>query len=95
MPMPVPLLPTDGDAVPPIFEVNGRQYPDTAFLLNSFSAPAFRAAAFSIPAGLRSEGLPAGLELDGQPGEDSRLLSLGMAIEAVLGPLPPPTFRTG
>ena len=25
----------------------------------------------------------------------SALLSLGMAVEAVLGPLPPPTFRNG
>jgi hypothetical protein len=94
-PMPAPLLPTDGDAVPPTFEVNGRQYPDTAILRNSFSAPAFRAPALSTPAGLTSEGLPAGLELDGLPGEDNQLLSLGMAIEAVLGPLPPPTFRNG
>jgi Asp-tRNA(Asn)/Glu-tRNA(Gln) amidotransferase A subunit family amidase len=95
MPMPAPLLPTDGDAVPSTFEVNGRQYPDTAILRNSFSAPAFRAPALSTPAGLTSEGLPAGLELDGLPGEDNQLLSLGMAIEAVLGPLPPPTFRNG
>jgi mandelamide amidase len=47
----------------------------------------------SIPAGLTRDGLPVGLEIDGLPGEDDRLLSLGMAIEAVLGPLPPPTFR--
>jgi mandelamide amidase len=39
--------------------------------------------------------LPAGLEFGGLPGEDNQLLSLGMAIEAVLGPLPPPTFRNG
>jgi len=95
MPMPAPLLPTNGDAVPSTFEVNGRQYPDTAILRNSFSAPAFRAPALSIPAGLTSDGLPAGLELDGLPGEDNQLLSLGMAIEAVLGPLPPPMFRNG
>src|ERR1700689_5454538 len=74
MPMPAPLLSTDGDAVPPTFEVNGRQYQDTAILRNSFSAPAFRAPALSTPAGLTSEGLPAGLELDGLPGEDNQLL---------------------
>jgi indoleacetamide hydrolase len=49
----------------------------------------------SIPAGLTSDGLPAGFEIDGLPGEDNQLLRLGMAIEAVLGPLPPPTFRNG
>jgi hypothetical protein len=31
----------------------------------------------------------------GLPGQDNQLLRLGMAIEAVLGPLPPPTFRNG
>ena len=46
-----------------------------------------------MPAGLTSDGLPAGFEIDGLPGEDDQLLRLGMAIEAELGPLPPPTFR--
>ena len=34
-----------------------------------------------------------GFEIDGVPGGDDDLLRLGMAIEAVLEPLPPPTFR--
>jgi mandelamide amidase len=91
--VPAPLLPTDGDQVPSPFEINGRQYPDTVIVRNAFVAPAFRAPGLSIPAGLTRDGLPVGLEIDGLPGEDDRLLSLGMAIEAVLGPLPPPTFR--
>jgi hypothetical protein len=33
------------------------------------------------------------LEIDGLPGEDGQLLGLGLGIEAVLGTLPPPTFR--
>jgi hypothetical protein len=28
-------------------------------------------------------------------GQDNQLLSLGMAVEAVLGPVPAPTFRNG
>jgi indoleacetamide hydrolase len=37
--------------------------------------------------------LPVGFEIDGLPGGDGQLLRLGMAIETVLGALPPPTFR--
>ena len=95
MPFPAPLLPTEGDALPPTFEVGGRQYPDTAILRNALPGPAFRAPALSIPAGLTRGGLPVGFEIDGLPGGDNQLLRLGMAIEAVLEPLPPPTFRNG
>jgi mandelamide amidase len=31
-----------------------------------------------------------GLELDGPVGSDRRLIALGLSIERVLGPLPPP-----
>jgi mandelamide amidase len=95
MPFPAPLLPTEGDALTPTFEVGGRQYPDTAILRNALPGPAFRAPALSIPAGLTRDGLPVGFEIDGLPGGDNQLLRLGMAIEAVLEPLPPPTFRNG
>jgi hypothetical protein len=37
-------------------------------------------------------GLPIGLEFDMMIGEDSRLLGLGMAVENVLGVLPPPAM---
>jgi mandelamide amidase len=95
MPIPAPHLPTDGDNVSSPFELNGRQYPDTVIIRNSNPGPAFRAPGLSIPAGLTPEGLPAGLEIDGLPGQDDQLLRVGMAIEGVLGPLPPPTFRNG
>jgi len=60
---------------------------------NLFMAPRLGAPALSIPAGL-SEGRPVGLELDAFPGNDSKLLGLGVAIQAVIGRLPPP-FRSG
>ena len=45
----------------------------------------------TIPAGLGpTTGLPVGLSLDGPRGSDERLLTLGMAIEKVLGRTPPP-----
>jgi Asp-tRNA(Asn)/Glu-tRNA(Gln) amidotransferase A subunit family amidase len=38
-----------------------------------------------------SSKLPVGLELDGPPGSDRRLLAIGLAVEAALGRLPAPT----
>lgn len=44
-----------------------------------------------IPAGLGpTTGMPVGIEIDGPGGSDRRLLEIGMAIEKVLGRLPPP-----
>ncbi|MGH7105238.1 MAG: amidase family protein [Acetobacteraceae bacterium] len=43
-----------------------------------------------LPAGLSTEGLPVALEFDGPSGADRKLLSLGLALEAELGRLPPP-----
>ncbi len=43
-----------------------------------------------IPAGLSTDGLPVSLELDAPAGSDRELLGIGLAIESVLGHLPPP-----
>jgi mandelamide amidase len=50
------------------------------------------APGLSIPAGLSTEGLPVGLEIDGIPGSDDSILGLGRQIEQVWGtvPAPPP-----
>jgi mandelamide amidase len=45
-----------------------------------------------VPADLDHEGLPVCLELDGPAGSDRDLLSIGLAIESVLGHLPPPAI---
>ena len=39
----------------------------------------------SLPAGVSSEGLPIGVELDGPAGSDRRLLAIAAAIESILG----------
>jgi mandelamide amidase len=47
----------------------------------------------TIPAGIGpTTSLPVGLSLDGPRGSDARLLAIGMAIERLLGPTPPPRF---
>ena len=44
----------------------------------------------SLFAGMTPGGLPVGIEIDGPVGSDTRLLGLGMSIEAVLGTAPRP-----
>jgi Asp-tRNA(Asn)/Glu-tRNA(Gln) amidotransferase A subunit family amidase len=44
----------------------------------------------SLFAGMTSGGLPVGLEIDGPVGSDTKLLGLGLSIEAILGSAPPP-----
>lgn len=55
-------------------------------------APRYGAPSLSLPMGLAA-GLPVGLGLDGLPGRDGELLGLGIAIEGVLGRVPPPPLR--
>ncbi len=44
----------------------------------------------SIPAGLGASGMPVGVEIDGPVGSDRKVLSIGLAIEKVLGRTPAP-----
>ena len=46
----------------------------------------------ALPAGMTKGGLPVGREIDGPLGSDTRLLAIGLAIEALLGPLPAPAL---
>ena len=61
-----------------------------AIAQNIFMAPRFGAPALSVPVGL-SQGLPVGLQLDALPGNDSELLGLGIAVQAIVGRIPPPS----
>ena len=45
-----------------------------------------------VPADLTAGGLPVSLELDGPAGSDRRMLEIGLAVEALLGHIPPPTL---
>ena len=44
----------------------------------------------SIPAGLTAAGMPVGMQIDGPLGSDANLLSIGMGIEEVWGPVKAP-----
>ena len=45
----------------------------------------------ALPAGMTPGGLPVGLEIDGPLGTDRRLIAIGLAFEAVLGSVRPPS----
>ena len=46
----------------------------------------------TLPIGLTTEGLPVGIMLEGAVGDDLRLLSIALAVEALIGEIPPPTL---
>ncbi|KAG5927497.1 hypothetical protein E4U42_002174 [Claviceps africana] len=46
----------------------------------------------SIPVGLTPGGLPVGIEIDGALASDEVVLRIGLSIENLLGPMPPPRY---
>ena len=46
-----------------------------------------------LPAGLTMAALPVGLEFDGPPGSDRRMLAIGLSLERALGRIRPPPMR--
>jgi Asp-tRNA(Asn)/Glu-tRNA(Gln) amidotransferase A subunit family amidase len=88
-----PLINANGDTPGQHVEVAGKPMNEIMmFVSHTRMAPRLGAPAISLPAGL-ARGMPVGLELQGLPGRDSDLLGLGIAVEAVLGSLPPPPLR--
>lgn len=98
-----PTVPVLAPLIDPSFSgaiaINGRPQPGGAtaeFAVTIRNVDADSVAGIpgiAFPAGITRSGLPVGLELDGPLGSDRRLLSVGLAIEAVLGPVPPPPAR--
>jgi mandelamide amidase len=91
IPLPTTVLPARPVGADTTVELNGRAVPTFAtFLRNTRVMTTAGIPGLSIPAGLTADGLPVGLELDAPAGADRALLALGLAVEAVLGRLPPP-----
>jgi len=94
VPMVAPPIRAGGPKEPlgELMTIKGKQVEEGRIVAqNLFMAPRVGAPALNIPAGL-SQGLPVGLELDALPGNDGALLALGVAVEAVIGRIPPPAL---
>jgi mandelamide amidase len=93
VPLVAPPINIFGDTPGQCISLNGRLVNELRAIL-SFTriGPRLGAPCLSLPAGM-SLGLPVGLELEALPGADSRLLGLGVAVEAELGPIPRPTAK--
>src|SRR5262249_37198225 len=89
--MRAPPINPNGDMLGQKIPVNGKWVDELQLILSNTNWGARAGApARNIPAGL-AMGLPVGLMLQGIPGGDTQILSIGLAVERVLGPLPPPT----
>lgn len=72
-------------------EVNGNMISlETAMARNISPGSTGGIPGLVLPAGLTTNGLPVGIELDGPEGTDRSVLALGQTIEQVIGRLPPP-----
>jgi mandelamide amidase len=92
IPFTAPFINLNGDVPGQQIPVNGHWIDEmNGIATNLFAGPKFGAPGLSLPSGM-SKGLPVGLELDALPGNDAKLLALGLAVEKVLGPIPPPAF---
>jgi mandelamide amidase len=87
----VPATPVgDQDSV----DIRGKSVPfATAIARNITPGSTLGLPGLVLPCGLTAGGLPVAIELDGPAGSDRRLLAIGMAVEAMLEPLPAPVFR--
>jgi len=97
----VPTVPVPAIALHPddptglwTIEVNGKATSvGNVLARGTFLAPRVGAPSLTLPIAL-SRGLPVGLQLDALPGDDSRLLGIGIAVEQVLGPIPAPAANS-
>ena len=89
-----PAIPIDTVNGSGTVSINGGAPADTfgTFIRNTDPGSNAGIPGLSIPAGLTAAGLPVGLEIDGPLGSDSRLLGIGLSIEALLGRVSGPSL---
>lgn len=92
VPFTAPFINLNGDVPGQTIKVGDKRVDEIQGLItNVFPGPRFGAPGLSLPGGM-ANGLPVGLSLEGMPGDDVKLLALGIAVEKVLGPVPEPQF---
>jgi Asp-tRNA(Asn)/Glu-tRNA(Gln) amidotransferase A subunit family amidase len=90
------LFPTTPLVAPPLdtgedIIIAGRTVSSVKLAKNAFPSSCAALPGITMPMGLSAHGLPIGLEMDGKPGEDVKLLDLATQVSAVLGSIPPPS----
>jgi mandelamide amidase len=71
--------------------LNGKKMSSlSVFVMNTRPINNAGIAGLSVPMGMTDGGLPLGVEIDGLAGSDRHLLAIGMQLEKILGPVPPP-----
>ncbi len=86
---PLPAQPIAGTR--DVVVLNGEEVPTfPTFIRNTDPGSNAGIPGLTLPAGLTPAGLPVGIELDGPAWSDRHLLAIGLALEEVLGRLPPP-----
>ena len=86
--MPAPLIGEETE-----IDIGGKKIPYfIAFGRNALVGSCASLPGVVVPAGLTRSGLPIGIEFDGPNGQDRQLLALALAVEKVLGQLPPPSI---
>ena len=92
VPFTAPFINLNGDTPMQTIKVGDKRVDEIQGLITTtFAGPRFGAPGLSLPGGM-ANGLPVGLSLEGMPGDDAKLLALGIAAERVLGPVPEPKF---
>jgi mandelamide amidase len=93
VPVLAPTIRSQGDAPEDTIEVNGKPFSEFRTIVrNTHISGVAGTPSLTIPAGLSSFGVPVGLSFDGPIGDDSRLLGLGLSLEAALSRLPRPVL---
>jgi indoleacetamide hydrolase len=74
-------------------DLNGEKVPTfPTYIRNTDPGSNAGVPGLSLPMALTKAGLPVGIEIDAPAGSDRRLLAIGLALERILGRLPPPRF---
>jgi indoleacetamide hydrolase len=95
VPVLAPPIRPQGDEPTDTIELNGKQVNQfNTAMRNTHVSGVVGIPSVNIPVGLSLSGLPVGLSFSGLADSDSKLLGLGLSIEAAFGRLPVPTLRT-
>jgi len=81
----VPTVPLTPPKIADVADPDAYNLANSRALSNATVVNVLGLCALSMPVGLDHAGMPVGLQLISKPGDDSKLLSAGLAIERVLG----------